>query len=324
VTEQNGAATTPGTKLPPSIVIGNFKVMHRPDGQFEATKARLAGQGFQLEETEHFLLARPAETARVILVHRFQSSELDNNLVDCLMQELPNLITSEQAFGHAMIGVVHSIKPRDPVDAWGIFSLNTLQRLREHIDEHTLQKPTSTIGACATIYRRLFELKVGASLLDVGCACAFWPVLAAEREPHAQSSIVGVDSRLDAIHLSQHMAALTQHQNLTFLQLDLLSPQFVEEVGTFDSVTAIHLLEHLPEAQLPLAFQHLLQVTRHRLVVAVPYETEATRAYGHEQVFTRETLEHWGQWCVESLDGAARFWCEDVAGGLLIIDCSTE
>jgi SAM-dependent methyltransferase len=324
VTEQNGAATPPGTKLPPSIAIGNFKVMHRPDGQFEATKARLAGQGFQLEETEHFLLARPAETDRVILVHRFQSSELDNNLVDCLMQELPNLITSEQAFGHAMIGVVHSIKPRDPVDAWGIFSLNTLQRLREHIDEHTLQKPTSTIGACATIYRRLFELKVGASLLDVGCACAFWPVLAAEREPHAQSSIVGVDSRLDAIHLSQHMAALTQHQNLTFLQLDLLSPQFVEEVGTFDTVTAIHLLEHLPEAQLPLAFGHLRQVTRHRLVVAVPYETEATRAYGHEQVFTRETLEHWGQWCVESLDGAARYWCEDVAGGLLIIDCSTE
>jgi hypothetical protein len=117
VTQQNGAATTPGTKLPPSIVIGNFKVMHRPDGQFEATKARLAGQGFQLEETDHFLLAQPAETDRVILVHRFQSSEVDNNLVDCLMQELPGLMTSEQAFGHAMIGVVHSIKPHDPVDA---------------------------------------------------------------------------------------------------------------------------------------------------------------------------------------------------------------
>jgi hypothetical protein len=29
-----------------------------------ATKTRLAGQGFQLEETEHFLLARPAETDR--------------------------------------------------------------------------------------------------------------------------------------------------------------------------------------------------------------------------------------------------------------------
>jgi hypothetical protein len=133
-----------------------------------------------------------------------------------------------------------------------------------------------------------------------------------------------VDNRLDAVHLSQHLAALTHHQDLTFLQLDLVSPQFVEEVRTFDTVTAIHLLEHLPEAQLPLAFQHLLQVTRHRLMVAVPYEIEATRAYGHEHVSTRGALEYWGQWCVEALDGAARYWCEDVAGGLLIIDCSTE
>ena len=98
------------------------------------------------------------------------------------------------------------------------------------------------------------------------------------------------------------MAVLTHHEDLTFLQLDLLSPPFVEEVGIFDMVTAIHLLEHLPEAQLPFAFEHLLQVTRHRLVVAVPYESEATRAHGHEHVFTRETLEYWGQWCVESLD----------------------
>jgi hypothetical protein len=324
VTQQNGASTTPSPKLPPSIMIGNFKVMHRLDGQFEATKIRLAQQGFQLEETEHFLLARPTSTDRVILVHRFQSSEVDNNLVDCLMHELTNLMTSDQVFGHAMIGVVHSIKPHDPVGAWGIFSLNTLQRLREHLDENTLQNPSSTIEACATVYQRLFSLKVGTSLLDVGCACAFWPVLVAEREPHAQGRIVGVDSRLDAVHLSRNMAALTHKHDLTFLQLDLLSPQFLEEVGTFDSVTAIHLLEHLPEAQLPLAFQHLLHVTRHRLMVAVPYEVEATKAYSHEQVFTRETLEYWGQWCVESLDGAARFWCEDVAGGLLIIDRSTD
>jgi hypothetical protein len=149
-------------------------------------------------------------------------------------------------------------------------------------------------------------------------------VLVAERAPHAQSSIVGVDSRLDAIHLSQNMAALTHHQDLTFVHLDLLSPRFVEEVGTFDSVTAIHLLEHLPEAQLPLTFGHLLQVTRHRLMIAVPYETKATQAYGHEHVFTRETLERWGKWRVDSLEGVAGFWCEDVAGGLLIIDCSTE
>jgi hypothetical protein len=223
-----------------------------------------------------------------------------------------------------MIGVVNSITPHGPVDSWDIFSLNTLRRLLEHIDENSLQNPFSTIGARATVYRRLFALKVGASLLDVGCACAFWPASVAEQEPYTQRNIVGVDNRLDAVHLSQHMAALTHHQEFTFLQLGLVSPQFVEEVGTFDTVTTIYLLEHLPEAQLPLAFQHLLQVTCHRLVVAVPYQSDATKAYGHEHIFTREALEYWGQWCVEALDGTARFWCEDVAGELLVIDRSTD
>jgi len=223
--------------------------MHRPEGLYQTTKARLAQQGFQLEETTHFLLARPADTDRVILVHRFLPTEVDNNLVDCLMQELPGLMTSDQAFGHAMIGVVNSIKPHDPVGAWGIFSLNTLQRFRDYLAENTLQYPPTTIGACATVYCRLFSLKVGGSLLDVGCACAFWPVLAAEREPGARGSIVGVDNRLDAIHLSQHMAMLTDKPDLTFLQLDLLSPQFVDEQHPLDTVTAIHIMEHLPEEQ---------------------------------------------------------------------------
>jgi hypothetical protein len=310
----------PNNRLPPSIVIGNFKVMHRPEGLYQTTKARLAHQGFQLEETAHFLLARPADTDRVILVHRFPPEEIDNNLVDCLMQELPSLMTSDQAFGHAMIGVVNSIKPRDPVGAWGIFSLNTLKRFRNYLADNTLHYPPTTIGACATVYRRLFSLKVGRSLLDVGCACAFWPVLAAEREPDVPRKIVGVDNRLDAIHLSQHMATLTNKPDLLFLQLDLLSSQFVEGLQLFDTVTAIHILEHLPEEQLPLAFEHLLQVTRHRLIVAVPYEAEATRAYGHEQVFTREKLERWGQWCVDLMSGSGRYWCEDVAGGLLVVD----
>ena len=150
----------PGNKLPPSIVIGNFKVMHRPEGLYQTTKARLAQQGFQLEETTHFLLARPAATDRVILVHRFLPTEVDNNLVDCLMQELPGLMTSDQAFGHAMIGVVNSIKPHDPVGAWGIFSLNTLQRFRDYLAENTLQYPQTTIGACATVYRRLGAVPV--------------------------------------------------------------------------------------------------------------------------------------------------------------------
>lgn len=320
MTQQTGTSIPSGGRLPPAIVIGNLKVLHRPDGLYQTTRARLAQQGFHLEETEHFLVAHPADADRVILVHHFRLEEIDNNLVDCLMQELPSLMTSDRAFGQAMIGVVNSIKPYDPVGAWGLFSLNTLKRFREYLDEPDMEYPPTTIGACATIYRRLFSLKVGKSLLDVGCACAFWPALVAERDLTAHGNIVGVDNRLDAIHLSQHMVALIGNQQVTFFQLDLLSPPFVEALGTFDTVTAIHILEHLPEEQLSLAFEHLLRVTRQRLIIAVPYEMEPTPAYGHEQVFTREKLERWGKWCVDSLGGTAHCWCEEVAGGLLVVD----
>lgn len=320
MTQHSGASTASSNKLPPSIVVGNFKVMYRPNELFQTAKARFIRQGFPFEETEHFLLARSTDADRLILVHRFLPSEIDNNLVDHLMQELPDVMTSDQAFGQAMIGVVISINPHDPVSAWGNFSLNTLQRFRAYLSENTMQYPPTTIGASATVYRHLFSLKVGRSLLDVGCACAFWPVLVAEREPDAHERIVGVDNRLTAVHLSQHMATHIDRHHLTFLQLDLLSPQFAKQLGTFDTVTAIHILEHLPEEHLPLAFKHLLAVTRHRLIVAVPYEAEATHAYGHEQVFTREKLERWGQWCVESTGGTFHYWCEEAVGGLLILN----
>lgn len=324
MTHHSEASTTSSKKLPPAIVVGNFKVLYRPNELFQTAKARFIRQGLRFEETAHFLLVRSTAVDRFILAHRFQPSEIDNNLVDRLMQELPDVMTSDSTFGQAMIGIVISTNPYDPVSAWGNFSLNTLQQFRTYLSENTMQYPATTIGASATVYRRLFALKVGKSLLDVGCSCAFWPVLVAEREPDAYEQIVGVDNRLTAVNLSEHLATQIDRRNLTFLQLDLLNPQFTEQLGTFDTVTAIHILEHLPEVQLPLAFEHLLAVTRHRLIVAVPYEVKATLAYGHEQIFTQKKLEQWGQWCTEFTGGSIRYWCEEVVGGLLILDRKRE
>ena len=324
MTQQSGQLPTNHTRLPPSIVIGDFKVMHRPGLAFEQAKTRFAQQGFQLQETAHFLLARTSANQAVTIVHRFTPQEIDNNLVDLLMQELDGLMTSDQAFGQALRGVVHSVIPSDPVKAWNLFSLNTLQRLRTWlIDAPAQDDRQSTIGASAIVYRCLLALKVGSSLLDVGCACAFWPVLVAERQPMPHGRIIGVDNRRDAINLSTNLAKQVGMNDLEFVQVDVLTPEFVE-LGTFDTVTAIHMLEHLSEAQLPQAFEQLLQVTGHRLIIAVLYEQQATSAYGHEQVFTQEKLKRWGQWCVGSIGGTSRYWCEDVAGGLLIVDRSPE
>jgi len=53
------------------------------------------------------------------------------------MQELADIVISNQAFGHTTVGLANSIMPHDPVRTWGIFSLNTLHRLREQLEGYS-------------------------------------------------------------------------------------------------------------------------------------------------------------------------------------------
>ena len=322
--EQTHNTTVPSTKPRRIQVVryGKFKVMYRPGTAFEETRLRLVKQGLLVHETSHFLFAVEHENQFSILVHRLKTSEVDNNIGHYLMQELApqGLIFTDKDFGSALIAIVISVMPDNPVEAWNLFSLNTLQRLREKLDDVTSATGEKDfITPFAHIYHRLLELKVGKSLLDVGCACAFWPVLAAEHAHTDDERIVGVDSRRDAIAISNNLATATNMTHLEFIQADLKAQDFMQ-LGTFDTVTAIALLEHLSVEEMPQIFEHLLGVTRHRLIISVPYEEQVTLAYGHRQIFTREKLEQWGEWCVESLEGRGLFWCEDVMGGLLVVE----
>jgi 2-polyprenyl-3-methyl-5-hydroxy-6-metoxy-1,4-benzoquinol methylase len=307
-----------------SIVLGKFKVMYRPASTFEQTRTRLIQQGLRVHETAHFLVTQLPDTQSVLIVHQFSPDEIDNNIGHYLVQELtpPGFMISDQDFRAAFIGVVTSLSPRTPVEAWNRFSLNTLHRLRVTMDETLASSPAyeiDSITSFAQVYRRLLSLKLGDSLLDVGCACAFWPLLVAEREKESRERIVGIDNRREAITLSANLAACMGINHLEFLQSDVTSAAF-SELGTFDTVTAIHLLEHIPEEKLSLVFKNLLKVTDQRLIIAVPYEQEATIAYGHRVVFTPEKLDSWGNRCVEYLQGKGSYWCEEVMGGMLIVD----
>jgi 2-polyprenyl-3-methyl-5-hydroxy-6-metoxy-1,4-benzoquinol methylase len=319
----NTATPLKKVKRVQAVVAGTFKVLYQPGSAFEQTRLHLRQQGVAIHETPHFLIARRHESQPTILVHRLRKDEVDNNIGYYLIRELVQcgLIISDKDFEAALIAVVISISPSNPVEAWNLFSLNTLCRLREKMQD--LSSSTDApdfITPFAHIYHRLLQLKVGANLLDVGCACAFWPVLVAEQTQTSSGRIVGVDSRGDAIALSNNLAAAVNMTRLEFIQTDLLAQEFLQ-VGIFDTVTAIALLEHIPEEQLTQAFDHLLRVTRRRLIISVPYEELATLAYGHQQIFTREKLEQWGTWCIERLQKQARFWCENVMGGLLVVEC---
>ncbi len=300
----------------------------------ELLARQLSRQGWSIRRTSHFLLAWRAKVAEEplsveqLLAHWLSEQESDNRLVDYLQQELvrDGWLQSEADFSAVLNALIVSFEPTAPVRAWRRFALNTFTQLSERIAQGpaSIATGSETIAAFATIYRRLLSLLWGRSLLDVGCACAYWPLLVARGGHCSPESIVAVDRRAEALRLSALLAeALGLAAQLRLEQRDLCQPAFLR-LGQFDTVTAIHLLEHLEESELPLALKQLLKVTRRRLLIAVPYEEQAQACYGHRQVFSPAKLQFWGQWCLAQLEEEAVYWCEDLCGGLLVIERSQQ
>jgi hypothetical protein len=62
-----------------------------------------------------------------------------------------------------------------------------------------------------------------------------------------------------------------------------------------DNVLAIHLLEHLDEQQGARTIVEAIRLARHRVVVAVPLETEAEETWGHVRTVSLTDLDTWGR-----------------------------
>lgn len=309
------------------VRVGKMTVLAHPNEQrLHHFTQRLLAHAYQVQETPHFVVCHKPSESKTILMHIFSQAEIDADLICIIEHELPALgmLASAQDYNAVLFAVMASTfpSPRNQQLIWRHFCLNTLARLRVLIAQPplTLPPPVSHIVPFAAIYQQVMERFVGESLLDVGSSFGFLPVLLAEKM--ANVTIVGCDNNPDAISCSTDLAAVTLADRVSFLLRDVLAPDF-PTVGHFDTVTAIHLLEHLTEEELPAALTHLLQVTSRRLLIAVPYEEKVQPLYGHQQAFTPEKLHFWGNWCVESLVGAGRYWCEEVVGGLLVVDRSS-
>jgi SAM-dependent methyltransferase len=294
---------------------------------------RLSSRGYEVQETPHFMVCRMrSESSRVIIMHTFDDGSLDADLFSMIPDELAPLgvATSASDYGDTVCAIVASTRSplldvrqgrRVPVSGsamWRSFWLNTLDRLRTLLAEPQPVVPSraSHIVNFATMYRRIMKYCTGTSLLDVGSSLGFLPVLVAEN--FADMTVVGCDSRHDLVACASDLAGAIHPGRVLFLARDVLSPEF-REMGRYDTVTAVHLLEHVAEQDVPAALSNMLDVTCRRLIIAVPYEERVLVPYGHAQAFTPEKLRICGRWCVEAL-GGGQFWCEDLNGGLLVFD----
>ncbi len=312
--------------------MGRLTVVAQPDpSRLAGFTDRLAAGGYEVRRTPHFAVCHKPGGA-IVLVHGFGEGTIDEDLAPLIAQELgpAGLVTSAQEYGEALFAVVASTCPGaapcprcgrlhlDLPAIWRHYCVNTLRRLRALLDRGDAGLASAShVEQFAAVYRRVIGRCAGASVLDVGSSLGFLPVLLAERRTGV--AVAGCDNRVDAVRCAADLAAVAGvGERVAFSVHDVLDPDF-PRVGSFDTVTAVHVLEHFADAELPVALANLLRVAARRLIVAVPYEDEVQPLYGHAQRFTPERLHQWGEWCVGTL-GGGRFRCEEVSGGLLVVD----
>ncbi len=321
------APAHPTRKIPiheRSVRVGDVIVVNAYRVNRTLLKQRFAEGGYQAHETPHFLLFTREAEPKVILVHWFKPEEINSNIVHYLVQELKpsSIISSSERLGELLTGIIGgTVFAGDVQRAWNYFGANTLQRLLVYLSSAIPSDLSDygTIGASATLYQRVCELCVGERFLDAGCNSGLLSLLLAERMPF-MCEAVGVDIDTNAFRIGQEVAAEKHLTNVRYVQADLLADDF-SMIGTFDTVTALHVLEHFTEEDLYQVLANLLKVTAYRLILAVPYETgQPEVAYRHLQLFSRAKLEAVGTWCIEQLQGAGRMWYEDLCGGLLLIE----
>jgi SAM-dependent methyltransferase len=330
MTEKQATTTSPNNKSVAiqerSVLVGEMIVVNGHGVNLALLKHRFAEGGYQTHETAHFLLFMREAAPKTILVHWFTSEEMTTNISHYLVQELKpfGIITCHHDLGELMTGIIAGTQyPGDVRRGWNYFGANTLQRLLIFVS--SAATPTlpdyGTLSASATLYQRVCELCVGQRFLDAGCNGGFLSLLLAERMPFVNEA-VGVDIDAGVFQVARELATERHLTSVRYIEGDLLADDF-SSIGAFDTVTALHVLEHFTEEDMYRVLANLLEVTSHRLILAVPYEKGTPEvAYEHKQLFSHAKLEAVGSWCIQQLQGAGRLWCEDLAGGLLLIERS--
>ncbi len=125
--------------------------------------------------------------------------------------------------------------------------------------------------------------------------------------------IVGCDLDPALIKLAGTYAARQELEQVSFVVTDILAEDFAR-LGTFDTVTCIHVLEHLPPEQTVPALTSLWQRTCQRLIIGVPLEATPDPRFGHMQVFDRERLLELGR----GMDADCQYF--EFHGGWLVLN----
>lgn len=273
-------------------------------------RSMLTSQTNHVYESPHFVVYALGDA--IAVSHHLEPAEIDNDLAELVAGELvrPGHLAVPRAFERCFAGVVLSSAPSF-MDAWRAFYDNTLSKLQQVASGSYPGRDSGPVAVFGRIYRRARALVLGSSLLDVGTCFGFFPLLLQRSGPPLD--VVALDVSAPILELARDAAGSRQHVgNVTFVCGDACNLPFADR--SFDTVTALHVLEHLEPSLASRSLQEMCRVARRRVIVAVPMEEEADSAYGHVQRFDREALINFGErtgWCC---------FFEDYLGGWVVLE----
>ena len=268
----------------------------------EEPPGRSGGAG-PVVRTDHFCLAERGR--RIEVSHWLRPDQLDNDVTGLLAEELfaPGWLSGVDIFERVVTGVVRSCID-DPMLAWGTFYGNTLDRIRQcwRMPAAANDLGRTPISEFASVYAHALQLIQAGRVLDVGSCFGFLPLLLAERPGNmvTASDLAGGSMGL--------LAAVAAARGLQVSTLVCDAARIPVPDGWAETVSVIHLLEHVSPEFGRAVLGEALRVARRQVVVAVPFEAEPTAAYGHVRTFDLRQLGQLGnstghRWSVHEHDG---------------------
>ncbi|WP_238423208.1 mycofactocin oligosaccharide methyltransferase MftM [Gordonia sp. 'Campus'] len=223
------------------------------------------------------LLSWRAVAGVVHIAHPFdEGSVSDAGVVDGLVSLVDaGVLSGQEQFEAAALGIIHT-SAASATDAWSAFYRNSLRELR------------CGISAFAPVHQRARALLRGRSVLEVGscfgffalgCAMEGFDVSACDISPGAVS-LLSAAARRQGVSVDATVGDATA----------LPYPD-----GFADTVTLIHLLEHLDASAALTAITEALRVARRRVVVGVPFEEQPSPHFGHVLRLRESDLYSWAR-----------------------------
>lgn len=249
--------------------------------------------------TKHFCATRNGQLLTV--EHDVTPDDLCDELAVLLAEELVDsgVLRGHQEFEKVFTGVVRSTVDGG-LQSWLRFYRNSLIKLEQG----------ST--AFAPVHAWATDQICGGQLVDLGSCFGFFPLRLARKG----IQVTATDVSGSTMQLLARMSAQLRRP-LTTLTCDAARVPLPS--GAADTVTALHLLEHLPAEAMERVLDEALRLARRRVVVAVPFEDELRQCYGHVQQFDLPSLHRTADSLCRRHPGVrARVY--ELHGGWLILD----